>query len=146
VLRNESLAARAWHGTDFKFIGQRGERSNSGPHYYDLNTHIMFFAEMQQNQITCWNIKNDLKRSNMDVVEKNDATLIYPVDLEVRAETKEGPVNISSFSLQIDNENNLWVLSNRLPRFIYDRYDTNEYNFNIFRENVADAVAGTSCV
>lgn len=43
----------------------------------------MFYAEMQKNAVSCWNIKHDLKRSNMDTVAQNNATLIYPVDLTV---------------------------------------------------------------
>lgn len=48
--------------------------------------------------------------------------------------------------LQIDNESTLWVLSNRLPRFIYDRYNSHEFNFNIFRAKVSTALSGSSCL
>lgn len=51
-----------------------------------------------------------------------------------------------TFFLQIDNESTLWVISNRLPRFIYDRYDTNAFNFNIFREKVNDAITQGACL
>lgn len=47
--------------------------------------------------------------------------------------------------MQIDKENNLWVLTNTLPRFIYGKLDTNEYNFRIWRTNVFDAIRGTKC-
>lgn len=47
--------------------------------------------------------------------------------------------------MQIDKENNLWVLTNTLPRFIYGKLDTNEYNFRISRTNVFDAIRGTVC-
>lgn len=83
ILRNENLASRRTHGKDFKFIGQRGPNTQSGSHAVDLNTNVMFFAEMQNNAVSCWNIKHDLKRSNMDIVAQNNATLIYPVDLNV---------------------------------------------------------------
>jgi hypothetical protein len=77
------MASRRTHGGDFKFIGHRGPNSQSGPHFLDTNTNVMFFAEMDKNAVSCWNIKKDLKRGNMDTVEKNDETLIYPVDLNV---------------------------------------------------------------
>jgi hypothetical protein len=83
VLRNETLSTRRTHGNDFKFIGQRGPTSQSGSHFLDMNTNVMFFAEMQNNAVSCWNVKKDLKRSNMDIVKQNNATLIYPVDLLV---------------------------------------------------------------
>lgn len=84
VLRNESLASRIIHGKDFKFIGQRGPNSQSGTHYFDERTNVLFFAEMQKNAVTCWNVMNPLKASNIQIVEQNNATLIYPVDLEVK--------------------------------------------------------------
>jgi hypothetical protein len=37
------------------------------------------------------------------------------------------------------------VLSNRLPRFIYDRYNESEFNFNIFTGDVSVALVGTDC-
>ena len=83
VLRNETLASRRTHGQDFKFIGHRGPNSNSGSHAVDLNTNVMFFAEMQNNAVSCWNLKKDLKRTNMDIVQQNNLTLIYPSDLTV---------------------------------------------------------------
>lgn len=47
--------------------------------------------------------------------------------------------------MQIDSEGDLWVLANTLPRFIYGKLNTNEYNFRIFRTNVNDAIRGTLC-
>jgi hypothetical protein len=43
---------------------------------------------MQNNAVTCWDIKKDLKRQNMGIVKQNNATLIYPVDLQVKIEIK----------------------------------------------------------
>lgn len=147
ILRNETLAARRTHGNDFKFLGQRGLKSNSGSHYFDIKNNIIFFTEMQNNAITCWNVKKPLKRNNIEIVEKNDLTLIYPADLFVSL-----IIHLSIYiadlicpEFQIDNDSTLWVLSNRLPRFIYSRYNTSEYNFNIFRENVQTAISDTSC-
>lgn len=36
-------------------------------------------------------------------------------------------------------------MTNTLPRFIYGKLDTNEYNFRIWRTNVYDAIRGTAC-
>jgi hypothetical protein len=151
VLRNEALASRRTHGGDFKFIGHRGPASQSGPHALHTDTNVLFFAEMQNNAVSCWNLRKskDLKRANMDIVEQNNQTLIYPVDLTVIVwllflPSLLCPLQLSSF--QIDNESTLWVISNRLPRFIYDRYDTNAYNLNIWRENVNDALSDTTCL
>lgn len=83
VLRNESLAGRRTHGRDFKFVGQRGINSQAGPHYFDLNSNVIFFAEVQKNSVSCWNIKEPLNPSNVHMVEQDNSTLIYPVDLIV---------------------------------------------------------------
>lgn len=55
------------------------------------------------------------------------------------------PTLMFLFEIQLDKENNLWVLTNTLPRFIYGKLDTNEYNFRIWRTNVFDAIRGTVC-
>lgn len=81
ILRNEAFSKRRIHGTDFKYIGQRA--TQSGPHFLDVSSNVMFFGEMQNNAVSCWDIKKDLKRANMDIVAQNNATLIYPVDLQV---------------------------------------------------------------
>lgn len=36
-------------------------------------------------------------------------------------------------------------MTNTLPRFIYGKLDTNEYNFRIWRTNVFEAIRGTIC-
>lgn len=36
-------------------------------------------------------------------------------------------------------------MTNTLPRFIYGKLDTNEYNFRIWRTNVFEAIRGTVC-
>ncbi|CRL01323.1 CLUMA_CG014255, isoform A [Clunio marinus] len=128
ILRNETLASRRVHGNDFKHLGTRGYGTQSGTHFYDLNSNVIFFAEMQKNAISCWNVKKPLKPANIHLVAQNNSTMIYPSDVF------------------IDNESTLWVLSNRLPRFIYDRYNSNEFNFNIFRGNVNEILRRTSCL
>lgn len=37
------------------------------------------------------------------------------------------------------------MLTNTLPRFIYGKLDTNEYNFRVFRTRVYEAIRGTKC-
>jgi Major royal jelly protein len=107
---------------------------------------VIFFGEMQKNAVSCWHIKEPFKASNVHILEQNNSTLIYPVDLEVKVNNVLKIIFNYPTIFQIDNESTLWVLSNRLPRFIYERYDTNEYNFNIFKGNTDAVLAGTSCL
>ncbi len=37
------------------------------------------------------------------------------------------------------------MLTNTLPRFIYGKLDTNEFNFRLYRTNIFEAVRGTVC-
>lgn len=83
VLRNETLSTRRTHGNDFKFIGQRGNRTNSAAHQIDTKTNVVFFAELQKNSVSCWNVRQKLNPENVHIIEQDDVTLMYPADLFV---------------------------------------------------------------
>ena len=46
---------------------------------------------------------------------------------------------------QVDTEGTLWLLTDRLPRFLYKGLDLNEVNYRIFSIDTAEAIAGTAC-
>lgn len=82
---------------------------------------------MGSNSITCWNSKKPYTTENFGVVAHNNDTMIYPSDLN------------------IDDEGNLWVMTNTLPYFIYTSLNGEEYNFKIWQETTTNAVKGTPC-
>ena len=105
VLRNETLARRSFHGDDvkvswkflrqdifhsiffssaLKLIGNRGENTQSTMHGFHEKTSVMFFAEINKNAVSCWNSKNTLRPSNMVEISRDNVTLVYPNDLNVR--------------------------------------------------------------
>lgn len=102
VLRNETLATRAFHGDDIKvsliipsrrflhsfspikLIGNRGDNTQSTMHGYHQKTGVIFFAEINKNAVSCWNSKTSLRSSNMGEVARDNVTLVYPSDLNVR--------------------------------------------------------------
>lgn len=47
--------------------------------------------------------------------------------------------------LQIDREGTMYVLSDRLPAFMYQQLDPNDYNFRILTGKVREAVSNTVC-
>lgn len=48
--------------------------------------------------------------------------------------------------LKIDSDRqNIWVVSNNLPIFIYARLDYSQINFRLLRANIQRAVAKTIC-
>lgn len=121
----------------------------------------MFFAEINKNAVSCWNMKSPLRAANMGEVARDNVTLIYPTDLNVRRwqicgrvsqETGrkeiENKISSSSFppfvSIQVIDDD-LYVLSNRMIRHLYSKLIADDYNFRIFRTSVKNAVAGTNC-
>uniref|UniRef100_A0A1B0CTH0 Putative major royal jelly protein n=1 Tax=Lutzomyia longipalpis TaxID=7200 RepID=A0A1B0CTH0_LUTLO len=127
VLRNESLSMRPHQGDDFKRIGERGDGSQSGSHYYDNSTGVIFFAEVGRNGIGCWNTVKPLMPMNMGTVMQDEKRFIYPADLNV------------------DTSGNLWVITNTMPRWFYETLDTNEYNFRVWSAPTKEAIRGTVC-
>lgn len=57
----------------------------------------------------------------------NNTTMVFPNDIKV------------------DAVGNLWVLSDRLPQFMYDSLDPEDVNFRILTASVKDAIMGTAC-
>lgn len=48
-------------------------------------------------------------------------------------------------SRQIDRNGNLWVLSDRLPVFMYSQLDLHDYNFRILTGSAEELIMGTVC-
>ncbi|KAG4067352.1 hypothetical protein HA402_000343 [Bradysia odoriphaga] len=126
VLQSEEASKRVDHGDDFKKVGERGHLSQSALHDFHQRTGIIFFSQIARHGVSCWNTHKPCTPENNGLVDQN-ATINYPVDLN------------------IDNEDNVWVLTNTLPKFIYGKLDTNEFNFRVWRTNVFEAIRGTVC-
>lgn len=127
ILRNESLARRDYHGEDFRLLGKRGENRQSTMHDFDDSTGVLFFAEINRNAVGCWNTNKVFAPENFGTVKQDKNTFIYPSDLSV------------------DFSGRLWVLTNTMPRWQYDKLNTNEYNFRVWSANTRNAVQGTVC-
>lgn len=83
VLQNEQNAARSDHQSDFRYIGRRGDNKQSTMHQFDLNTGVLFFAEIQTNGVGCWNTNYPFSPANLGVIAADSDRMIYPSDLEV---------------------------------------------------------------
>lgn len=54
--------------------------------------------------------------------------------------------SVTSFlSQQIDRNGNLWILSDRLPVFMYSQLDLHDYNFRILTGSTEELIIGTVC-
>ena len=58
---------------------------------------------------------------------RNDVQMVYPSDLTV------------------DNKGYVYVLSNRIPVFVYSRLNVDDYNFRIWKGKGKEIVKGTKC-
>ncbi|XP_018561103.1 protein yellow [Anoplophora glabripennis] len=129
VLRDEDFATNStanFH--QFRRLGTRGEKGQSGASYVDKKSNVIFFASIHLNAVICWRITNtNYTTASHSRVFWNNETMVYPSDIKV------------------DADNTLWVLSNKLPVFLHAGLDYNEYNFRILNGKVAEAIKYTAC-
>lgn len=127
VLQNATNAARSYHGDDFKFLGRRQEMGQANMHAFDETTGVVFYGELARNAVGCWNSGEPFTADKHDVVLKDDVQMVYPSDLAV------------------DNEGFVYVLSNRIPEFVYSRLDESAYNFRLWKGRASEIIQGTKC-
>ncbi|CAG9812794.1 unnamed protein product [Phaedon cochleariae] len=113
----------------FKVIGQsRGKNGQVSASRIDRNG-IMFFNLVTRDSVGCWDTRKPYKRSNLGVVAENAETLVFPNDLKVDHEQRQS----------------VWVISNKLPLYLYEGLDENQVNFRIMSAFVDEAVKNTIC-
>ncbi|KAJ8706511.1 hypothetical protein PYW07_012589 [Mythimna separata] len=120
------LESREANQTAYTVLGDRGTNSQCTMHDLHAPTNVMFFAEVGRDSVSCWNTERPLNPDNMEILAQDSQRLSYPSDLHV-------------------TDDEVWVTANTLPRFIYSRLDTDEYNFFIYRAKVRDLISGTVC-
>ncbi|XP_066140656.1 protein yellow-like isoform X2 [Euwallacea fornicatus] len=128
ILQDESLATNQSNYHEFKYLGNRGPRSQSGASFLDKKTGVLFYALVQLNAVACWRTTNpSYTMESQGRVYMDNVTMVFANDVKV------------------DNEGNVWVLSDRLPQFMYSSLDYNDVNFRILSAKVGDAIKGTAC-
>nr|QHN70683.1 yellow-f4 [Limenitis arthemis astyanax] len=106
--------------------GSRGNNSQSGSHDYHPGSKTLFFANVAQDAILCWRVDNKMAPENIGLVVQDHTKLVYISDLKV-----------------IGDE--VWVLVNKIPIFVYSTLNVNEDNFFIHRMKVQDLIKNTPC-
>lgn len=113
----------------FKVLGQsRGKFGHASASGIDRNG-IMFFNLVTRDSVGCWDSRKPYKRENIGIVATSTSTLVFPNDLKIDDEKRQS----------------VWVLSNRLPIYLYRQLDTNEINFRVMSAYVDEAISGTIC-
>jgi len=127
VLQNKTLATDPSSYFLFKLEGDRGDKTQASASDIDEKTGVMFLTQLNRDAVACWNPKKPLNPENLGLVAEDKEGLIFTNDLKV------------------DSEQNLFILSDKMPVFIYRQLDPKQVNYRIFKVNVADAIKGTPC-
>ncbi|XP_059611731.1 L-dopachrome tautomerase yellow-f2-like [Phlebotomus argentipes] len=128
VLKNKNNSFISQSLNDFRIMGYRSCNHQSFKTVIDYNYGVMFYSEVQSNQLRCWNIKKPLNPDYIGVVYESE-------------EFSAG------FQMFIDSQGYLWFQSTSVPvTFATDSpLDFNKINQRIFRIRVSDAIQGTVC-
>ncbi|CAH1967755.1 unnamed protein product [Acanthoscelides obtectus] len=127
ALKNRTLATDPHSYDLYKIEGTKGPNSQTSESTIDPKTEVMFFTQLQKDGTACWNVKTPLEPSNVGMVAEDTERMIFTNDIT------------------IDSDRNLWMLSDRMPEFIYRRLDPNQINYRIFKVPVDEAIRGTPC-
>ncbi len=126
IIRNKTIASEAYH--DYKLLGSREPNSQSSGSSLDEETGVLFYTLLNKDAVGCWNSKNSEYSSRTNAIVACDkVTMVFPNDLKV------------------DKMGTLWVLTDRLPNFVYQQLDFKDVNFRIFSASVKDLIKGTVC-
>lgn len=111
-------------------MGNRGENTQATASFLDPKTGVLLYTQINKNGVGCWNSytnANAFTPQTNQLVASDNETMIFPNDLKV------------------DRESNLWLLTDRLPTYLYRKLDLNQVNYRIFSGPVKDIVKGTVC-
>ncbi|XP_055693425.1 L-dopachrome tautomerase yellow-f2-like [Lutzomyia longipalpis] len=119
----------AFQPNENELVGNRGANHQSLKTIIDEKSGIMFYAEVQSNQIRCWNIHKLLNPDNIEVIYEAEEEFDFVAQMF------------------IDSKGFLWFESTKIP-IVYASdlpLDLTHSNNKIFRVNINDAIKGTIC-
>uniref|UniRef100_A0A146LL41 Protein yellow n=1 Tax=Lygus hesperus TaxID=30085 RepID=A0A146LL41_LYGHE len=128
VLHNETRATTDMDAVEL--LGSRKRsRGNSSGQSMDRNG-VLFYNLIVRDAVGCWNSYNGPYIPDAQgIVDVNNVTLNFPNDLKVDHE----------------DDQSVWVLSNKLHKFLYSKLNPNEFNTRILTMKTREAVKGTPC-
>lgn len=127
VLQNETYATSDASYFDYKLLGDKGMNSQTTASFFDRTTETLFYSQVNKDAIGCWNTKKPFTADNQGLIDSNSETLIFPNDLKV------------------DAQGNLWVLSDRMPVYLYGKWDDKLMNYRVLTGKASELIKGTPC-
>ncbi|XP_031622828.1 protein yellow-like [Contarinia nasturtii] len=127
VLQNETRATSPQNYNDFKLVGDRGVNGQSTAEAVHEKTNVLFYTQVNKDSIGCWNINKEFNLDKQGLVDSDGTALVFPNDLK------------------IDRNDNLWILSDRLPVYMYKKLDPEQYNYRILSGPINELILGTPC-
>ncbi|XP_074031986.1 dopaminechrome tautomerase [Leptinotarsa decemlineata] len=113
----------------FSVVGQsRGKSGHVSTSQIDRRG-VMFYNLVTRDSIGCWDLRKPYRRENLGVVAKSSETLVFPNDMKIDQNRRQS----------------VWVLTNRLPFYLYEGLDEDKVNFRVMSAFVDEAVQNTIC-
>lgn len=127
VLQNETLATSPENYGKFVLVGDRGPNSQATAEAVHEKTNVLFYTQVNRDGVGCWNINKPFNLDTQGLVDSDEQALVFPNDLK------------------IDRNDNLWILSDRLPVYMYKKLNPEEYNYRILYGSINELILGTPC-
>uniref|UniRef100_A0A146LMT8 Protein yellow n=1 Tax=Lygus hesperus TaxID=30085 RepID=A0A146LMT8_LYGHE len=128
IIQNKTIASNSYY--EYRVLGSRGPNSQASASFLDIPSGVLFYTQVNKNGVGCWNsVKHANKYSadTNDLVSSDNQTMIFPNDLKV------------------DQQSNLWVITDRMPLFMFKQLDENDINFRVLSAPVNETIKGTVC-
>ncbi|EDW06433.1 protein yellow [Drosophila mojavensis] len=124
ILRDESRTEDSYH--DFIALDERGPNSHTTARVMS-DDGIELFNLIDQNAVGCWHSSMPYTPQFHGIVDRDDVGLVFPADVK------------------IDENKNVWVLSDRMPVFLLSDLDYNDVNFRIYTAPLGVLIENTVC-
>lgn len=128
ILRNYTLAREAASFKEFKLLGSRGVSGQSGAAFLDQLTGVLFYTLPNLDAVACWKTSNrEYTIKSQGRVFMSSVQMVFPNDVKV------------------DDQDRLWVLSDRMQQFEHAKLDRDQINFRILTGPVKEVIENTAC-
>ncbi|XP_063921680.1 protein yellow [Zophobas morio] len=128
VLKNKTIATDPHNYYLFKIEGNRGDLTQASASDFDEKANVLFLTQINKDGVACWNPKKPLSAQNLGLVVQDKEALVFTNDIK------------------LDAERNLWILSDKLPVFLYRELDSSQTNYRILKAPVDELIKGSVCV